>query len=245
MISVCMATYNGEKYIREQIESILSQMSLEDELVISDDGSKDSTIAVIKSINDERIKLFYNNGEHGYTPNFENALKNAKGDYIFLSDQDDIWLPNKIERVMQEFSKGFDFVYTDCKTINKNKEIISESRINDYKIKKGAIRTLIKLRYIGCCYAFNRRVLNAALPFPRKYKYLEHDAWIVSLANFYFKVSIISEPLILYRRHDSNTSNGGFTSNKNYFLMIKRRIYRFNQILKRRKQSKKSLKGDL
>lgn len=245
MISVCMATYNGEKYIEEQLKSILKQIKEEDEIVISDDGSSDNTLEVIKQLSDKRIKIFLNQGEHGYTPNFENALRNASGDYIFLSDQDDIWLDDKVKTIMNEFGKGFNFVYSDCITVNNKMEHLQESRIETYNIKKGGFRTLIKTRYLGCCCAFDKKMLQSILPFPKNYKILEHDTWIASLANFYFKVSIISKPLVLYRRHDSNTSNGGFTSNKNYYLMIKRRIYRFNQILKRRKQSKKSLKGDL
>ena len=89
MISVCMATYNGEKYLREQVGSILTQLGENDELVVSDDGSTDSTIDILKSYNDPRIKIFINTGRHGVNSNFENALRHADGDYIFLSDQDD------------------------------------------------------------------------------------------------------------------------------------------------------------
>ena len=99
MISVCMATYNGEKYIREQVESILCQLGPEDEIVISDDGSKDHTIQMVDSL-DKRIKVFLNEGKHGVVPNFENALKHSSGDYIFFSDQDDIWSPDKVERCL-------------------------------------------------------------------------------------------------------------------------------------------------
>lgn len=236
MISVCMATYNGEKYISEQIDSILSQLSMDDELIISDDGSKDNTIDIIRKYKDKRIKIFFNKGCHGYTPNFENALNHAKGDYIFLSDQDDVWIEGKVKRVMQEFNKGYDFVYTNCITINEKKEIISESRIKDYNIKKGAIRTIIKMRYLGCCYCFTKKVLNTCLPFPKKYKLLEHDAWIATVANFKFKVSIIDDVLLIYRRHGNNTSGGGITkSNNSIFNMVYRRIYRFLKVIFRKK----------
>ena len=86
MISVCVATYNGEKYIKEQLLSILSQIGLNDEVVVSDDHSNDSTIDIVKSLNDKRVKIIYNEGNRGYTSNFENALKHAKGDYVFISD---------------------------------------------------------------------------------------------------------------------------------------------------------------
>ena len=94
IVSVCMATYNGEKYIREQIDSILPQLSDSDELVISDDGSSDSTIDIIQGYNDRRIRL-YHNTRHGVTWNFENALRQSRGDVIFLADQDDVWKPGK------------------------------------------------------------------------------------------------------------------------------------------------------
>ena len=102
-----MATYNGGKYIKEQIDSILLQLKEEDELVISDDGSIDDTVQIIKSYSDPRIRLFFHlkpSDQNEWSKpalissNFENALRRAKGDFIFLSDQDDIWLPNKVER---------------------------------------------------------------------------------------------------------------------------------------------------
>ena len=94
MISVCIATYNGEKYIKEQLLSILPQLGKKDEVIISDDHSTDNTLDIVKGLNDNRIKIVMNNREKGYTSNFENALSYAIGDYIFLSDQDDIWMSN-------------------------------------------------------------------------------------------------------------------------------------------------------
>lgn len=108
MVSVCMATFNGEKFIKEQIDSILCQLSDYDELIVSDDGSTDKTVDIIKSYNDRRISIFNhvrnfetNSLTSIVSSNFENAIKHAKGDYIFLSDQDDVWLPNKISEGVQ------------------------------------------------------------------------------------------------------------------------------------------------
>jgi len=116
MISVCIATYNGEKYIREQLDSILYQLSMEDEIVIPDDGSTDKTIEIIKGINDPRIKIFYHQTEkNNYLGtlktcflvgrNAHNALKHASGDYIFWADQDDVWLEGKVATFMQHLKK--------------------------------------------------------------------------------------------------------------------------------------------
>ena len=101
MISVCIATYNGEKYIKEQLDSIIPQLGHEDEIVISDDGSSDSTLDIINSINDERIRITVNQGKHGVNSNFNNALLHAKGDFIFLADQDDIWLSGKVAECLK------------------------------------------------------------------------------------------------------------------------------------------------
>lgn len=229
MISVCMATYNGEKYIEEQIESILKQIGPNDELIISDDGSKDNTIKIIEEFNDDRIKIYINEGVHGFSHNFENALKKSKGDIIFLSDQDDIWLDNKIEKTLDTLSIC-DMAISDCITINEKKEIIQKSRFKAFNIKPGFINHLIKSRFLGCCIAFNRKVLDASLPFPLRDDLVEHDIWLVAVAYKYFNVELIKEPLIYYRRHDNNVSDGGFQ--KGYSLMNKiyRRIYRLNQL---------------
>ena len=116
MISVCMASYNGEKFIKAQIGSILMQLGKDDELVISDDGSTDRTVEIIESYGDKRIRLLhhhknlsiakirYSRNFYYTTENFENALRAAKGDFIFLSDQDDIWAENKITECMAVFS---------------------------------------------------------------------------------------------------------------------------------------------
>lgn len=100
MISVCMASYNGAIFIKQQAVSILNQLGLEDELIISDDGSKDNTLEILASLNDSRIKIYHHSAPHGVVSNFENAIKHASGDYIFLSDQDDIWLSNKKEKCL-------------------------------------------------------------------------------------------------------------------------------------------------
>ena len=99
-VSVAMATYNGEKYIKEQIDSILNNLEKSDELIISDDGSKDGTIKIIQEYQkkDSRIKL-YDGPKNGVKQNFANAIKNCSGEYIFLADQDDIWNDKKVEKV--------------------------------------------------------------------------------------------------------------------------------------------------
>lgn len=224
-ISVCMATYNGEKYIKEQMNSILMQLGNQDELIISDDQSSDGTVEIIHSFNDPRIHLIIHKADHGFVRNFENALKYAQGDYIFLSDQDDIWMPNKVEESLKELRKS-DFVVSDCITINENEKVISQSRIDDYHIKTGFWRLMIKTRYLGCCMAFKRSVLDSALPFPKNTYLMEHDLWLASVAECYYKTTLIYKPLIKYRRHGENVSDGGFTRGYSLPVKIYRRLYR-------------------
>jgi len=230
-----MATYNGALFIKEQIDTILSQLSKDDELIISDDLSTDDTLEIIKSFGDPRIKVFLHKDNHGFVRNFENALKKAKGDIIFLSDQDDLWCPNKVERTLKEL-ETVDFTVSDCQTIDKDGNIISYSRIKDYNIKTGFWRLMIKTRYLGCCMAFKRNVLDVALPFPKNAYLMEHDLWLASVAECYFKTSLINEPLITYRRHGNNVSTGGATKGYSMPVKLYRRVYRLIKLMKIRKR---------
>ena len=117
MISVCIPTYNGGKFIRQQLGSILSQLSNDDEIIISDDSSTDNTLEIINSFNDKRIKVLENNTFHSPIYNLENALKQAGGDYIFLSDQDDEWMLNKISVVMEHL-KSANLVVHDAQVVD-------------------------------------------------------------------------------------------------------------------------------
>ncbi|VBB46856.1 conserved hypothetical protein [uncultured Paludibacter sp.] len=230
MISVCLASFNGEKYIKEQIDSILIQLGEDDELIVSDDGSTDKTLEIIREFDDQRIKLYENNKIHGYTHNFENALKHTSGDYIFFSDQDDIWLPNKVE-IMLPHLVNDNFVISDGYITNEKLEIIS--RISSWRAyKKGYFQNLYKSIYAGCTSAFTKKIKEYVLPFPLT-KYVQHDTWIGLLCELKFNVIYIEEPLILYRRHKTNTSSAGSKSTKAPFFMFKYRMILFFETLKR------------
>ena len=237
MISVCMATYNGAEFVLEQINSILIQLGENDELIISDDGSSDDTKAIITSVNDHRIKLMENKYKHGYTANFYNALKYAKGEYIFLSDQDDIWLPNKVEMVLKHL-REVDFVHTNAKIVDVNLNTICESRNAKYGVKSGYINNLVRSRYLGCCMAFNRSVLKSLFPVPIYDNSYPHDLWIALISEKYFRTRLIEDCLVLYRRHEGNVSDGGTGDYKNVFLNLKRiirRLYYHYYVIKQRR----------
>ena len=131
-ISVCLATFNGEKYLQQQIESILIQLGDNDELIISDDGSSDQTLNIIESFSDKRIHIFHNKMNHGFIGNFENALRIATGDYIFLSDQDDVWSSDKLRISLQALEKA-DLIVHDA-------EMIDDYWIGMYALLKFRVR---------------------------------------------------------------------------------------------------------
>lgn len=200
-----MASYNGEKYIFEQIKSILDCLQNNDELVISDDGSTDRTIEIIKSFNDDRIKLI-NGPKSGLKMNFNNAIENTTGDYIFLADQDDVWENMKVNCVVDYFEKTDNIlIQHDAIVIDENENVIFESFSLHRKVKIGIIKNLIKNSYHGCCIAFKKELKEKILPIPNEV-YL-HDQWIGMIAEIEGKTSFINEKLIKYRRHSNNSSS--------------------------------------
>lgn len=229
--SVCMATYNGEKYVAEQIKSILSQLNEQDELVISDDHSTDNTVNIIKAVQDNRIKLTVNECNIGYTKNFERALKNSSGDVIFLSDQDDVWVDKKVEIMLKKL-ETCDMVISNAMIVDTDLKVINESHFDLYKVKSGFWNNFIKTRYIGACMAFKKEVLYYALPFPKHHQYCAHDYWLTIVGEAFFKVDIIETPLLLYRRHESNASSGGNYSKNRIYKKIIVRAYNIVNLVK-------------
>ena len=225
MISVCMTSYNGEKYIKQQICSILSQLSQQDELIVSDDGSTDSTIQIIKDINDPRIRMIEGPRNHSIIDNFEHVLHDAKGDIIFTADQDDIWHPQKVDTCLKYLQEA-DCVISDCQVVNSNLEIIYPSfyAVNNTRYGKW-YNLLIHNGYLGCCMAFKKEILQYALPFPPQIP--QHDIWLGNVAAFKFKTLFINNKLIDYRRHENNKST---TSEKSRSTIVEKFHYRWNII---------------
>jgi glycosyltransferase involved in cell wall biosynthesis len=231
-ISVCMATYNGEKYIKEQLDSILSQLGDDDEVIISDDGSIDGTLDVISNIKDNRIKVFRNKNEKGYSKNFENALKKAKGDIIFISDQDDVWLKDKVKIMLKTLENSSISIH-NARIVDGELNFLNESHFDLHNVKKGFLNNFLKTRYIGACMAFKKEVLQKSLPFPNNQKLCAYDYWITLISEFYFKVELVQEPLIKYRRHGNNASTGGEFSSNTLLFKFKVRLYSLYQLLRR------------
>lgn len=231
-ISVCLATYNGEKYIKEQLDSILSQLEPTDEVIISDDHSTDNTIKVIEALQDNRIKIFKNNLGKGYSKNFENAINHSSGDYIFLSDQDDVWMDNKVSKMMIELD-NYDLVISDALISDGELNPTLGSHFKLHGTKSGFINNWLKTRYIGACMAFKKQMLAKMLPFPENQNLAAHDYWIANVGEYFFKVKLINEPLIKYRRHGKNASTGGLKSDNSFQHKMKVRFYVLLQLIKR------------
>ena len=226
MISVCIATYNGAQFVRQQLESILPQLTPSDEVIVSDDGSTDDTLRIIRSLADPRIKVVHHQSTGHSATNFEHALQHAKGDYIFLSDQDDCWCPNKVEDMMRSL-RSHACVVSDCYIADKDLHITHES----FYATSGTHFTkwqnlLLRNGYLGCCMAFRREVLQKSLPFPKRAPM--HDIWIGNIAAMYFDVVFIPEKLIYYRRHGHNATPTGGDSVTNAWQKF---TYRWNVIV--------------
>ena len=223
MISVCIATLNGGRFVREQVKSVLPQLSEDDEVVVSDDGSTDDTVEILKSINDKRMKICKNEGRHGFIWNFENALKKAKGDVIFLCDQDDIWKPNKVEIVMETL-KDHDIVLHDAEMIDQDGVMTGKLYSDGLHQRKGFWSNLWKTRWLGCCMAFRKNVLEYALPFP--HHIVGHDGWISAVGLAKFDYYYIPDVLMGYRRHGENVSTASERSHNSwYYMLIKKRLW--------------------
>ena len=221
MISVCMATFNGQKFILKQVQSILCQLNDEDELIIIDDKSTDNTVKILKKLDDIRIKILINPSNMGSIFSFNKALSLAIGEYIFLSDQDDIWYSNKIDASIEHLEKDkLDLIVHDARVVDVDKKhVISESLFRLYDSSPNLIRNLISSRHTGCCMVIKKTALKKLLPIPILFdkkslivslfsiQGIQHDAWLGVLSGVYrFKKKFIPTPLIDYQRHGNNES---------------------------------------
>lgn len=219
MISVCIATYNGAGVILTQLQSILPQLSAQDEIVISDDGSKDDTVQQVQSLGDARIRIVQGPCKGSPIPNFENALLMANGDYIFLSDQDDQWLPGKVDAVMQKLQAGYACVLTDCSVTDEKLCVTHPSFFALNKTHEGKYyNLLVKNGYVGGCMAMRRDLVQRCLPFPHDLPM--HDMWIGNVAAFYYKIVFLHQPYSYFRRTGNNASTSGGRSTNSFIKKL-------------------------
>lgn len=223
-IDILLATYNGEKYLKEQLDSILNQTYSNFRLLISDDCSKDSTKEILKEYEkkDNRIKVFFQEKNLGYVKNFEFLLTKVENEIYALSDQDDVWNKEKIEKTYNKLKKeNADLVFTDLEIVNEKLETINSS-FNNYmylsrKIKK--YYTDYRLQYLyncitGCTLMSKKKFLDKIIPIPMQSKYIIHDTWIGIIVSLNGKISYLNETTIKYRQHGNNQVGSNHESHK-------------------------------
>ena len=206
-VSILVAMYNGSRFVIEQLESILSQASAEDEILILDDRSTDESYTIVKAMEPRHagLKVMCNELNVGVAKTFETLLLLATKDIIFLSDQDDIWVEGRKERMLAAMHEGGSVavlansvIYVDGKRV---REFFADGqRPNTSSISKN----FLKNNFIGCCMAFRREILTLALPFPHRISM--HDWWLASCAMAMGRVAYSDQPSLLYRRHSANLS---------------------------------------
>lgn len=205
-VSVCMATYNGRHFIEEQLNSIFPQLSTNDELIISDDHSTDGTWEFLLDLQktDTRIKLFQNQGQ-GLIGNFANAIQQSSNPIIFLSDQDDVWQLDKVEKTLPLFENSTtQVVVSDLIIVDNDFEVLVPSYQAMRKTHSGFWHNLLKSSYIGAGMAFRSDLKTTILPIPPDVPM--HDMWIGLLADYHHGVVFIPDQLVYYRRHGLNAS---------------------------------------
>jgi GT2 family glycosyltransferase len=201
-----MAAYNGERYIRDQIASILPQLKVGDELVIVDDCSTDRSVSIIEAFQDKRIVLLRNSQNGGVLKAFERALRNASGELIFLADQDDLWREDKVQKITGLFHARpeVSLVQSAIEVIDAEGNTLAVPNSTAKRFRPGVFQTLISNRYQGSAMAFRRPILEYSLPFPDDVPM--HDMWIGIMNQLVGKAAFIEDRLLYFRRHGNNVS---------------------------------------
>lgn len=223
-VSVAMCTYNGARFIEEQLWSIFRQTVLPQEIVVSDDGSSDQTLLLIEktyteastSINGVKeiaLKVLRNPSPLGVTKNFEQAIANCSEPLIALSDQDDVWLPNRLEKLVGEFNRRPDLmlVHHDSELVDEKTNSLGMTTFQALRMSSkeknlihcgNAVDALLKRNLVtGATTVFKRSVYEIARPFPTSWV---HDEWLAINAASIGRVDFIDECLIQYRQHSNN-----------------------------------------
>ena len=207
-ISVCVAVYNGAAYLQPQMHSILAQLRATDEVVVVDDASQDNSAELLRDLSDARVRVHRNERNLGVLDSFERAIRLAQGDILFLSDQDDLWLPGKVEKILEAFSLNPEvtLVASDAKVIDESGCVVADSFFEQRGyFAAGVLHNLLKNKYLGCTLAFRRSMLHHFLPIPKDVPM--HDMWFGLINDIYGKTYYIDQPLIAYRRHGNNVSS--------------------------------------
>lgn len=206
MVSVVMAVYKGDKFIEEQILSILPQLKNEDEIIVSDDKPGGVVERIVKRIASEDNRVIWVEGKNkGNVANIVNALRYCKGDKIYFTQHKDVWLPDKVKRVQEAFDSGADLVLHNAYIADENLNITDYSLFKKAQVTKNKLRNIHKSSYFLPCIAIKRNMLKKVMPVPRSVPSV--GQWIGLVCSVYGKVKFIDIPLIYYRLNKKQREN--------------------------------------
>jgi len=226
-VSVCVATYNGAKYVARQLESILDQLTDDDEVIVIDDRSSDQTVEVLKQLGDRRITVHVNDRNRGEVFSFARAMQLAKNDFVFLSDQDDIWIPGRVSLMQRRLvesnasvvSSNFDWIAANEDPIDVPYDGVS-SRDSNRHFKNIVDIFIGKTNYYGCAMALRREFVRLIAPIPRFVE--SHDLWIALASNLAGSNVHIDDKTLLKRKHGSNVTST--VSTRSLYRKLKSRV---------------------
>ena len=228
-LSVALCTYNGDRFLNEQLASIIHQSRVPDELIVCDDGSNDNTIAILEhfaSTTSFPVYIYRNKNNLGSTKNFEQAIHLCNGDIIALADQDDVWFTQKLAKLESVLTTTqADAVFSDAYVVNEALEpsgstlweTLSFSKTQQRNVDQGKILKLLLKHNMatGATMAFRSHVRDVILPIPPTWV---HDAWIAFIVAVTGQLTPIAEPLIYYRQHSYNQIG---VSSKNWYSLAR------------------------
>lgn len=231
MRSVVLAAYQGERYIGEQLDSIVRQLSDDDEIIVSDDASTDGTVAAIARLGDRRIRVLNNTVRVGYVHNFQRALNHVRGDSIYFADQDDVWLPGKVQTLDRALEKKA-CAASDAVVVDERLREIYPSYFQCRRAEKfSAWSIFLRPAIIGATLACTREYLTRLLPLPSG---IPHDFWISFNAAWDGALDVVPSPLILYRRHAEAMSPTATAYRRPFVLIASERLRLARLLLQRR-----------
>lgn len=206
LISVALATYNGEAFLRQQLDSIYTQSYCNLEVIAVDDCSNDGTVDILREYSENYgLELYVNKTNLGFKKNFEKVLSLCRGDYVALADQDDIWLTDKLETLINEI-KDYSLICSDASLVDEEGNIIANSmrrHSNVYVPQKHVFEFLVFDNYVtGCTTLIDAKILEKSLPIPETETY--HDWWLALQATRYKGIKYIDKSLVHYRQHEKN-----------------------------------------
>ena len=205
LISIVLCTYNGERFIREQVDSLLNQTYKNIEIIISDDASTDDTVIILRQYRDHpAIKLFLQTSNTGLGKNFEFALKQARGEFIAFSDQDDVWMPEKIQKMLEAVGDSY-LLYSDSELVNESGESLHKKLSQLRRMYTGdqTVGFVFSNVVWGHAMFINRKLLGYILPIPAR---IPHDGWTGFRAATITGITYLDIPLTKYRQHEATAT---------------------------------------